>query len=355
MAGWMFTCLFLVPVPTFDELAGGAILDRQSAIAAELDAYLNGLATRGFHGTVQIEHRGRVVLKKGYGWTDESRRYPVTPKTLFYTASMAKTMTAMLILKLGEKGGLHLTDELGSFFPEAPAALKTATLHHLLTHTAGLRSKYAADGFTRREQAVRAVFEANPNPEPGSFFYTNDGYALLAAIIETATGERFEAVLQREFLDPAGMKTAKLWGRFDDLNAALVAQKQTDLDEATRQPNWGYLGSGGVYATATDLSHMWHALRSGEIIGPASQQIAWRSHLTRDGLGVGYGWFRTVLPDGSSILWSRGTEDFGHGALLQWYERAGLLAIILTRSGLIDGEWGHRCVGHKVQDLVAGH
>ncbi len=349
-------CLAAIAALTPIATAAGdseTVLARHDSLAVKVDGWLKELTAAGFNGAVRLERRGTVILQKGYGWTDRSRKHPVTPKTLFYTASMTKSMTATIIMRLQEMGKLEITDEIARYFPKAPEALGKVSIQQLLTHTSGVQTKYAADGSRNGDAAVGAIFKAADNPQPGSFKYSNDNYALLAAIVEQATGSDFETALRQLLLEPAGMKSVQFWGRFDDRDRRAVAQKQSRLSKKTRRPNWGYVGSGGVYAAVADLAAWHRALQTGRILSPASLEAMWRRRLDlASGTGVGFGWFHTTTEDGDVLLWSRGTEDFGHNGLLQWDARRQLLTIVLSAAGEIDGAYANQLVGAKVQELA---
>lgn len=60
-----------------------------------------------------------------------------------------------------------------------------------------------------REAFVRDVKGSPREAPPGEAYrYTHAGFSLLAAIIESASGQRYEAYLRQYAFEPAGMKTA---------------------------------------------------------------------------------------------------------------------------------------------------
>jgi len=104
-------------------------------IAARVD---NFLTAADLKGGVLIAKDGKVILNKGYGWADEGRKIPNTNKTIFDIGSITKQFTGAAILKLEEQGKLKTTDSITKFFKDVPADKADITLHHLLTHSAGL-------------------------------------------------------------------------------------------------------------------------------------------------------------------------------------------------------------------------
>jgi CubicO group peptidase (beta-lactamase class C family) len=77
-----------------------------------------------------------------FGHRDREQELPITPQTVFGAASLTKSMTAVAIMQLQEGGRLAVLDPLVRYLPEFRTpdndATRQITLHHLLTHMAGL-------------------------------------------------------------------------------------------------------------------------------------------------------------------------------------------------------------------------
>jgi CubicO group peptidase (beta-lactamase class C family) len=65
---------------------------------------------------------------------------PNTPDTKFRLGSISKQFTASCILRLEEQGKLKVTDPVKKYLPDAPPAWDRITIHHVLSHTAGIPS-----------------------------------------------------------------------------------------------------------------------------------------------------------------------------------------------------------------------
>ena len=81
----------------------------------------------------------RSLFSHGFGMADLSHDVPITPTTKFRIGSVTKQFAAAAILKLQEDGKLNVTDKLSKFFPDFPRG-DEVTIHHLLTHTSGIKS-----------------------------------------------------------------------------------------------------------------------------------------------------------------------------------------------------------------------
>lgn len=328
----------------------------EGPLAHELDRHLSEAKARGFNGAVVVDVGGETILMKGYGWTDSTRSYEITPETRFFLASMTKGITGAAILRAQELGYLSVTDSLSSFFSGIDDHASSITLHQMLTHTAGLGSDYVAFGFTDRDSnAAQVIRQAPAVDPPAPFHYSSAGYWLSAAVLEIAVGIPFEQFVRDELFEPAGMESTGFWHETDDDNRVLVAQKLQRFPPGDLEPNWGYRGAGGVVSTASDVHRWFEAVVNGDLLTASSKQALFGPHLRlNSGIGIGYGWFRSETGRGTGELWSRGGESFGHNAVLRWYEDEDVLVIVLTNSGSLPGseEEANRTISNEVEKVI---
>ena len=189
-----------------------------------------------------LARNGRRLMAKGYGYRDVDARLPVSSRTMFGIASVTKSFTALAIHRLAEDRRLRLNDPVVRHLPEFgtpdPRWTRRIRLHHFLSHSSGLPplpSLYYTSGRSlarspvndpRRSRRV-GIDPAHPPIDtyeqlmeflrtmryrllgpPGKYFsYSNEGFGLLGAVIERASGRRYERFLEEEILRPAGMES----------------------------------------------------------------------------------------------------------------------------------------------------
>jgi CubicO group peptidase (beta-lactamase class C family) len=295
----------------------------------------------GFSGTVLVANKGVVELQHAYG-------PGVTADTKFYIASISKQFTAAAILRLQEKGRLCVHDEITRFLQGVPADKTHITLHQLLTHTSGLPHKYAADGVTERAQAIRAILALPLRSAPGEAFgYSNDGYTLLAAIVEIAAGEPFEQFMRRELLAPAQLVDTGFWG--DPIRTGSpIAPTMSPVDT---KPSWGFRGATGMYSAVSDLYRWVRALLDHRILRKESVDQMMRAYTTTSRGAYGYGWFTSKTRQGIPKSWTAGYEDFGHSGLINVYE-SGAVSVILTNGADVDGEHAREAPSRQIESAL---
>jgi CubicO group peptidase (beta-lactamase class C family) len=296
-----------------------------------------------------------VLLDQAYG--SAAAAGPAVGEPAFWLASNSKQFTATAILRLQEAGRLRVTDSIGAFFKDVPADKRAITIHQLLTHTSGLPTAYRAEGELDRDRAVTMTLGLKLKSRPGTAYsYSNDGYVLLAAIVEIASGVGFDAYVCDSLFARAGMTHSGVWGqeRSDAPLAALADPRRA----TRRQPtiyrdghsvgNWGYRGPGGAYATARDVHRWIQALRRGSILGePGMRALLGRHVVVREDTTsqsyAGYGWGVRV-ERGQDVSYGHvGDDDWlGHNGVIR-FTPAGGIVVVLSNSGEVDGEgWASR-------------
>jgi len=166
--------------------------------------------------SVVVVSADSVVHSASYGSADLGERRPTDASTAYLWFSMTKLVTATAALRLADEGRLDLEAPIGEFVDclRTPST-EQPTMRHLLTHTAGLVNPLpmrwvhpvgspppATDALLRRIMS-RRVYRW---PVGGPARYTNLGYLAAGEVMAAATGERFDALVRRLVLEPAGMR-----------------------------------------------------------------------------------------------------------------------------------------------------
>jgi len=252
--------------------------------------------------SITVIHEGRVVFAKSYGLANVEDKIPATTNTNYRLASVTKQFTAMAVMILAERKQLSFDDRLAEFFPEIPAWGKGLCVRHLLHHTSGLldyedlipagRTNQLKDRdvLDLLKQQDRTLF-----PPGERFHYSNSGYALLALIVEKASGVSFTEFLKRNIFDPLGMANtvAHEEGVTVVVNRAYGYLRQGDSYARTDQSlTSAVLGDGGIYSSVSDLAKWTTALSTERLVSSAMLQEAFaRGRLNNDrDTNYGFGW-----------------------------------------------------------------
>ena len=333
--------------------AGSGAGERE--LVRELDRHIQKAATTGFSGSVLVARGGWVLLDRSYGWADADPTRRAKPGTRYWVASISKQFTAAAILKLEAQGRLSTSDAISRFLPGVPPDKRAITIHQLLTHTSGIGQNYAADGIPDLEEAVKAVCAQPLLSPPGEQFrYANDNYNLLAMIVQLASGQRFEDYLREQLFVPAGMKHSGFWGTLSKKEAQETAFVRKPVSGANAGPNWGFRGATGVLSTTGDLFRWQQALFAGRVPSAAVRDNLLRGYVKLTETEVAYGWFRSRSARGRLVLWTRGSEEFGHNAVIKVYPDLDMVVIVASNAGELGDKTqaASRVLGEELEKII---
>ena len=301
---------------------------------------------------VVLVAEGEVVVEAGLGSADDSGT-PVDAQTPFLLASLAKSVTAIAVMRLVEAGLVDLEEPVSTYLPELTRASEAVTVADLLHHRGGLSVEdgiepLVAGAGASLEQVASGVAE---ELHPAGFEYSNAGYDLLALLVERQSGSDFESYLQEHIFGPWDMTRTTT-----DPERALAEGLATGHDHwlllgyrPHRPPlPEGMVGSYRMFSTAHDLGRYLNghlgmsdpagvlgpearrSLHMGESAGEHSayagglfvlpadpdlvpeQPLRARTTLIHDGSAIGY----------RSVLWMWPEEDIGLALLANANDQA---------------------------------
>lgn len=251
----------------------------------------------------------------------------VTAQDKWHWGSITKSMTATLVARLVEKDIISWDDtidaQLGKSVPQMHDDYRDVTFRHLLTHRAGLAANIPIERFADFSQApddpindrlkwVRIALSQSPiGPKETTYAYSNNSYIVVGAMLEAATGESWESLMQREVFAPLGLIGAGFGpptGKqpFDQPRGH---QPVSDVDKAAPvdADNPAALGPAGrVHMPLADMARylLAHAKRRPDFLRPESYNIL---HTASFGGNYAMGWVVTKPEkrwhNGSNTMW----------------------------------------------------
>jgi D-alanyl-D-alanine carboxypeptidase len=273
-------------------------------LAAELDGIFSAAyPADGPGAAVRVEKGGEVVLRKGYGMADLEMGVPIEPDMVFRLGSITKQFTAAAVLLLVEEGKVELDAPVSAYLHDYEGPGAGASIHQLLTHTAGLPNYTASPEYAARMREdqetgdmVERFRELDLEFEPGSrWSYSNSGYYLLGLVIEKASGTRYEDFVETRIFEPLGMERSR-YGHVDEIVPGRVEGYQ---GEAGDHENAAFLSmtqpyaAGSLLSTVDDLARWDDALRpggAGEILTPELRARLGEATALPGGGSSGYGY-----------------------------------------------------------------
>jgi CubicO group peptidase (beta-lactamase class C family) len=117
-------------------------------------------------GVFLISQKGKPVFKKAFGMANLELDSKLNTNSVFQIGSMTKQFTAIAILMLEEQGKLKVTDPISKYIPSYPNG-NNITIHHLLTHTSGIKD------FTKMK-SLSEIAQKEMTPEQMVDFFKNE-------------------------------------------------------------------------------------------------------------------------------------------------------------------------------------
>ena len=298
-------------VPWQRGLTGAPTGDAQfaAALAPHLDAgYLRSVSA------ASVETDGTVRFA---GWHAEEHDQ-------FEIGSITKTFTAALLADAIERGELTAGTTLGEVFDELTGtSAGDLTMEQLATQHTGLpksadmvplgqrwRLFLRMDGYV---ETLPQMLErtAGLETDPGTYVYSNTGFALLGHAVAEAAGVPYPQLVQERLLDPLGMNETIVPQTYADLPAGAPAG-HTDSGVPTGPWTLGAEApAGSIRSTAHDMAIWMGAVADGS--APGVDAVEPRTEL-EDGDDIGYAWMTTPMgedaeaadPSAAAVTWHNG-------------------------------------------------
>jgi len=164
---------------------------------------------------------GKVLARHSYGFADKAAGKRVDDRSIFHWGSITKTLTAVSIMQLRDRGKLSLDDKVTRWVPELReihdpyGMIDSITIRMLLSHSAGFQNGTWPYGSganwepfepTTWNQLVAMMPYQQLHFRPGSkYSYSNPGFIYLARIIEKISGDPWASYVQKNVLSPLGL------------------------------------------------------------------------------------------------------------------------------------------------------
>ncbi len=337
-----------------------------------------------------------IVYANAFGHTDAAQDVRATPDTVYQWWSITKLFTAVAILQLQEQRLLSIDDSVVEHLPSFSTRGKnttaeTVTIKHLLSHSSGL-------GDIGMKILGWIHFDNDPHPNQTDLYrsninkynklkakpgeqgrYSNFGYLVLAALIESVSGLSYEDYILKHILEPLGManthfiytaamsRVAATGSHPNDFVSKIVPF-YLDTDRAIDKRQDGIIwfnevysdhrGASGLIGPATDLANFMSVflpeyIAPGKpILSSASIELMQipvvdviKSPAPTDNLQFGLGWF---IDD------SQGERTLNHGgsgmafvSMLTLHPEKDLGVVVMANSTYLG-----RTMGYKLSRLL---
>ena len=268
-----------------------------------------------------------------------SRTAGATKDARFWWASVAKLVTASILLQLVDERRLSLDAPVARWFPEYPQA-ERMTIDQLLTHTSGAFS-FNADKKLRRERGyhppeklLRVAARHGSDFCPGSTWnYSNTGYLMLALIAERIEAKPWAAIVEQRIAAPLGLASLRVLSPGDAPDS--IAPPDDD-PRSTLAELASLRGVGALAAEPKDMLAVLHAYLRGTLVPESARKAALERlyPMFGDPMGYGRGVMAVDVPDAdmpTTWIGHLGGAPGGKALLVYDIKRRACVALALTK------------------------
>lgn len=252
-----------------------------AAIRRRMEEFTKGGQISG--AVTLLARRGKVAWLDASGLASREHSRPMRSDTLFWIASMTKSLTATAVMLLVEERRVSLDEPVERFLPSfgsvrlrSGAPQHRVTLRHLLSHTAGLAQpdRKPTDGSIPLVTYASDLAKAPLEFEPGTRYEYGFGPTVAGAVVEVASGMPFDRFLQERVLNPLGMADTT-WHPNPEQRGRLAACYRpgarageltpTFIPFVTPDPAIRRVPepSGGLFSTAEDMASFYQMVLDG--------------------------------------------------------------------------------------------
>jgi CubicO group peptidase (beta-lactamase class C family) len=296
-------------------------------LTSQVDALLQEQYKSGEPGAVAlISKGGQPVYRKAFGMANLENNVVLTPEHVFEIGSITKQFTAVSILMLTEQGKLSLEDPINKYIENYPMHGHTITIHHLLTHTSGIKSYTSMERWTKlwrndmTPMEMIDLFKGEPMDfAPGEkYLYNNSAYFMLGYIIEKASGVSYPEFLEKNIFTPLGMKNSYYGSK-----SKIIKNRAQGYQKTDGYVNAEYLSltqpyaAGSIMSTVDDL-FLWNtALHANKLVKNETLQKAFTNYKLNNGkfINYGYGWGINEINGSATLEHSGGIFGYTTNAI----------------------------------------
>lgn len=252
-------------------------------------------------GVFLVAKAGKPIYLKAFGKANLELDVNLAPENIFQLGSITKQFTAIAILMLEEQGKLSVNHPVSKYIPDYPSGDKI-TIHHLLTHTSGIKDftkmKSLRD-ISQKDMTPKMMVDFFKNEQidflPGEKFeYNNSGYVLLGYIIELVSGESYEEYIKKHIFEKAGMNQSYYASdrAIIEKRALGYHKKESGYVNKTIINYSVPFSSGSLMSTASDMLKWQNALNHNLFIGTENTKKVFTKNKLNNGeeFTYGYGW-----------------------------------------------------------------
>jgi CubicO group peptidase (beta-lactamase class C family) len=228
-------------------------------------------------------------------------------ENVFQIGSMTKQFTATAIMMLEEQGKLNLSDVISKYIPEYPNGNKI-TIHHLLTHTSGIKDftkMKSIMGIAKKDMTPKELvdfFKDEPiDFKPGEeFSYNNSGYVVLGYIIELVSGNTYKDFIETNIFEKLEMNNSRYTSDREIVKNRAYGYHNKGMFTNKMQVSLSIpYASGSLMSTVDDMLKWQNSINDNLLLNEKTKEKVFTNYTLNNGesINYGYGWHLKTIDE----------------------------------------------------------
>ncbi|MEO1715334.1 MAG: serine hydrolase domain-containing protein, partial [Bacteroidota bacterium] len=305
---------------------------------------------------------GEMIYSRGFGYWDLEEKTPMEATSVIRTGSVAKTLTTTALGRLVTIGRLDLDRPIGDYVSYVDAPYSQLTCRQIAGHTAGVVHRPSKNGVKGKYYSeIRSTVDFLQNevllfPPDTQYAYSSLGYNLLAAVIESVTGQSYAVYMRDSIFVPLGMQQTEPDNQEEAVPMYFFKKGQIKKDR--RPVDGSYKLAGAAFRSTTqDLALLMNAYHNG-FIAEAVVQDMWANRNLADGTptNVGLGWRINRDFTGAFTVDHAGSWQGARTVVIHYPEKQLTVAIMInTKCELFIEETAHIIARSILHGIVSNN
>ncbi len=281
------------------------IFSIQLAVAQTIESKIDSLLQPMFEeeepgGVFLVSKDCEPIYRKAFGKSNIELDVNMMPENVFQIGSITKQFTATAIMMLEEQGKLNLSDAISKYIPDYPNGSKI-TIHHLLTHTSGIKDftkMKSIMGIAKKDMTPKELVDFFKDETvdflPGAqFSYNNSGYVVLGYIIELVSGNTYKDFIETNIFEKLEMNNSRYASDREIVKNRAYGYHNKGMFTNKMQVSLSIpYASGSLMSTVDDMLKWQNAINDNLLLNEKTLQKVFTNYTLNNGdsINYGYGW-----------------------------------------------------------------
>jgi CubicO group peptidase (beta-lactamase class C family) len=292
--------------------------------------------------SVGISSNDSLIYAKGFGFSDIENQIEVTPQTPFRIASVTKTITSTVLMKLVEDGIINLDWKIKNYYPDYLGSCERILgyFNEDMPEYAFLLNEYQPN---RDDITLKHHLSHTAEKTPGNAYkYNGFLFGMLSDVMETVTKSKIDTLVDVMIIKKLNLKNT-LASQSDTTKPSIIKSlakpyiiKDNGVFELGEYPDLVLNASAGIISTVTDLMKFDKAINQNLLVKETTKNKQFQPFILNNGKPspYGLGWF-TQKYKGYTLVWHNGWQPNAYSALyLKVLEKNVTLILLANSEGL---------------------